>query len=81
MPHACRYYAIASHSLIVGPWGEVLADGGAEVGVVSADLDLDLVDAARRKIPALTHDRLVEIDLVAASAGDLERSSSHPSAS
>jgi predicted amidohydrolase len=45
------------HSLIVDPWGEVLADGGADVGVVSATIDLDRVAEARRKIPALKHDR------------------------
>lgn len=69
------------HSLIVSPWGEVLADGGEDVGVVSADLDLEHVEAARRKIPALTHDRLVEVDLVTAKEGDVEQSSSHPNAS
>ncbi len=46
------------HSLIIAPWGEVLADaGGAEPGVISAALDLSLVDSARGKVPALTHDR------------------------
>ncbi len=48
------------HSLAVGPWGEVLADAGDEAGVTLVDLDLDAVDAARRKIPALTHDRPFE---------------------
>ena len=45
------------HSLIVAPWGEVLADGGTEPGVILADLDLAEVDRARARIPALTHDR------------------------
>ncbi|HVO02976.1 MAG TPA: carbon-nitrogen hydrolase family protein [Candidatus Cybelea sp.] len=45
------------HSLIVDPWGEVLADGGEDVGVVSTTIDLDQVAEARRKIPALKHDR------------------------
>ncbi len=45
------------HSLIVGPWGDVLADGGAEEGLIVAELDLDAVDLARGKIPSLTHDR------------------------
>ncbi len=47
------------HSLIVSPWGEVLADGGESPGVTVADLDLSLVDKARQMIPALTHDRPV----------------------
>lgn len=45
------------HSLVVDPWGEVLADGGDEVGVVLAEIDPKKVDAARRKIPSLHHDR------------------------
>ncbi|MGH1481015.1 MAG: carbon-nitrogen hydrolase family protein [Geminicoccales bacterium] len=68
------------HSLIIGPWGEVLADAGDDVGFVTADLDLAEVEAARRKIPALTHDRLVEIELITAGDGDLEQSST-PNAS
>jgi predicted amidohydrolase len=45
------------HSLIVDPWGEVLADGGEGVGVVTAEIDPDLVAECRRRIPSLTHDR------------------------
>jgi len=45
------------HSMIVSPWGEILADGGTEPGVITADLDLSKVDEARRRIPALQHDR------------------------
>lgn len=46
------------HSLIVGPWGEVLADGGDAVGIIRADLDMGAVDRARAAIPALAHDRV-----------------------
>jgi len=45
------------HSLIVDPWGEILADGGAEPGIIYADIDLSKVDKARTMIPALKHDR------------------------
>lgn len=45
------------HSLVVAPWGEVLADGGADVGVVFADLDLGAVATARASVPSLKHDR------------------------
>ncbi|MEM7467406.1 MAG: carbon-nitrogen hydrolase family protein [Pseudomonadota bacterium] len=45
------------HSLIVAPWGEILADGGTEPGVVVADVDKTAVDEARRMIPSLQHDR------------------------
>lgn len=45
------------HALIVGPWGEVLADAGEEPGFVVADLDLAEVAEARRMVPSLGHDR------------------------
>ncbi len=45
------------HSMVVAPWGEVLADGGTGVGVVLADIDLDAVARARHRVPSLTHDR------------------------
>jgi len=45
------------HSLVVAPWGEVLADGGTESGLVIADLDLNAVAEARGRVPSLRHDR------------------------
>jgi predicted amidohydrolase len=45
------------HSLIVAPWGEVLADAGEGVGVITAEIDLDKVAEARRMVPSLRHDR------------------------
>lgn len=45
------------HSLIVAPWGEVLADAGEGVGVITAEIDLDRVAEARRMVPSLRHDR------------------------
>ena len=45
------------HSLIVDPWGEVLADAGEGVGIITADLDLTRVEQVRAAIPALAHDR------------------------
>jgi predicted amidohydrolase len=44
------------HSLIVDPWGRVVADGGALRGVVQATIDLDEVAKARGRIPSLQHD-------------------------
>ena len=49
--------ACFGHSLIVDPWGTVLADGGDGEGVVLAEIDPAKVAEARAKIPALTHDR------------------------
>lgn len=45
------------HSLIVAPWGEILADGGEAEGVTIADCDLERVAAARRMIRSLHHSR------------------------
>jgi len=45
------------HSLVVDPWGEVIADGRELPGVVSATIDLDLVAATRARIPSLSHDQ------------------------
>ena len=48
------------HSLIVDPWGKVLADGGTAPGFVMAEIDPDKVREARAMIPALQHDRGLE---------------------
>jgi predicted amidohydrolase len=45
------------HSLIVDPWGTVLADGGEEPGIVLAKIDPEAVSSARARIPSLHHDR------------------------
>ena len=45
------------HSLAIAPWGEILADAGAEPGVTLVDLDLSAVDQARGRVPSLSHDR------------------------
>ncbi|MBM3565527.1 MAG: carbon-nitrogen hydrolase family protein, partial [Alphaproteobacteria bacterium] len=45
------------HSLIVDPWGAVLAEGGEDVGVIAARIDPAKVAEARAKVPALSSDR------------------------
>lgn len=53
------------HSLIVDPWGRVLADaGGAEPGIILAEIDLAQVAEARARIPALQHARPFTVDRV-----------------
>lgn len=54
--HCDRRYSYG-HSLIVDPWGEVLADGGPEPGVVYADIDLAQVEKVRARIPSLKNER------------------------
>jgi predicted amidohydrolase len=45
------------HSLIVDPWGEIVADGGEGVGIISARIDAAAIAKARRMVPSLKHDR------------------------
>jgi predicted amidohydrolase len=49
------------HSLIVDPWGRILAEGGTEPGVVMAEIDVSEVAKARARIPSLEHGRRFEI--------------------
>ena len=53
--------ATFGHSLVVDPWGKVIAEGGTEPGVVFADIDPAEVSAARGRIPSLQHGRRFEI--------------------
>jgi predicted amidohydrolase len=46
------------HSLIVDPWGQVLAEVGDHPGVAVAELDFDYQDKLRAELPALGHRRL-----------------------
>lgn len=60
-PAQCGHHAndreTYGHSLIVAPWGEVLADGGEDPGVVMAEIDPAAVAKARSMVPSLDHDR------------------------
>jgi predicted amidohydrolase len=48
------------HSMVVSPWGDVIADAGDAVGVTMVDLDLEAVAVSRSRIPSLTHDRQID---------------------
>jgi predicted amidohydrolase len=41
------------HSMIVSPWGEIMADAGEEQGIIYADLDLSLVESTRARVPSI----------------------------
>src|SRR4051812_8108391 len=45
------------HSLIIDPWGEILAEGDVEPGIIMAKIDPAKVETARRAIPSLQHGR------------------------
>ncbi len=49
------------HSLIIDPWGRILAEGSTEPGVVMAEIDIGEVAKARGRIPSLEHGRRFEI--------------------
>ncbi|MBR2535244.1 MAG: carbon-nitrogen hydrolase family protein [Hyphomicrobium sp.] len=49
------------HSLIISPWGQILAEAGSDPGVVVADIDVSILDDVRRRIPSLTHDRAFNV--------------------
>jgi predicted amidohydrolase len=53
------------HSLVVSPWGEVIADAGADTGFIVADVHAGEVEKARARIPSLRHDRPFEISRAA----------------
>ena len=57
------------HSLVVAPWGEVVAEGGIHPSVIFADVQSGQVDDARGRVPSLTHDRPFEVERVDATAG------------
>jgi predicted amidohydrolase len=50
------------HSLVVDPWGGILAEGGTEPGVILAEIDPAATIAARSRIPSLQHGRRFEIE-------------------
>lgn len=60
-PHAGRHNY--GHSLIVDPWGTVLADGGEHPGVISATIDPAAVSYARTALPVLDHERTFTLSI------------------
>jgi predicted amidohydrolase len=60
--HHCDKRYSYGHSLIVDPWGEILADGGAEPGVIYADIDLAEVAKVRNRIPSLRNERAFTLE-------------------
>ncbi|MTT32134.1 carbon-nitrogen family hydrolase [Terrilactibacillus sp. BCM23-1] len=48
------------HSLIINPWGEIIAEGGEDEAIVTGDIDLDELDQIRTRIPVF-EDRRPEL--------------------
>jgi deaminated glutathione amidase len=51
------------HSMIVSPWGEILAEAGEEPCVVFADIDMGASEEARARIPSLKHGRDFDLEV------------------
>lgn len=64
------------HSMIISPWGEILAEAGADPCVVFADIDLALVEEVRARVPALTHGRPFEIEIATPDGEPMKRQAS-----
>jgi predicted amidohydrolase len=68
--------ATYGHSLIVSPWGEVLAEACEEPGVIFADIDLAAAAEARARIPSLKHGREFEVEIAGPPPGVARREAS-----
>lgn len=49
------------HSIIVDPWGRVMAEGGSEPGIILASIDPAMVAQVRAQIPSLRHTQLFSL--------------------
>ncbi|OIN85813.1 MAG: hypothetical protein AUJ12_07700 [Alphaproteobacteria bacterium CG1_02_46_17] len=45
------------HSMIINPWGKILAESGEDTDIIYADLEMEEVDRFRTSISSLQHDR------------------------
>jgi len=53
------------HSLVLGPWGDILLDMGSDEGLGFAEIDPEAVDEVRRRLPAIAHRRPIPAPAVA----------------
>jgi predicted amidohydrolase len=58
------------HSLIVSPWGELLAEASVHPTVIVADVELQLLEDVRRRVPSLQHDRAFDVVHASQDASD-----------
>jgi predicted amidohydrolase len=49
------------HSMVISPWGEILCEGGVHPTVIFADVELQLLEDVRRRVPSLQHDRTFDV--------------------
>jgi predicted amidohydrolase len=63
------------HSMIISPWGEVLAEAGEDPQILLADIDAGLAAGARAKVPSLFHGREFEVEIAGAKAASKSEAS------
>jgi predicted amidohydrolase len=49
------------HSLIISPWGQILAEAGVHPSVIFADVELTMIEDVRTRVPSLRHDRTFDV--------------------
>jgi predicted amidohydrolase len=49
------------HSLIISPWGQILAEGGVHPSVIFGDVELAMIEDVRTRVPSLRHDRTFDV--------------------
>ena len=55
---SAKSFETHGHSMIVDPWGRVLAEAAGGPGIVAAEIDLDYLAQVRAELPALSHRKL-----------------------
>jgi len=50
-------YIAFGHSLVVNPWGDIIAEASEKEGIIFSEIDLGFVDKIRRELPLLKHRR------------------------
>jgi predicted amidohydrolase len=54
-----RSFETHGHSMIVDPWGRILAEAAEGPGIILGEIDLEYLARVRGELPALTHRKLV----------------------
>lgn len=53
----CGVYVAYGHSIVTGPWGDIVDQLGSEEGIMYADIDRNQVKKIREQLPLLKHRR------------------------
>jgi len=51
------------HSLVIDPWGGIVAEGGTQTAVVQCTINVDDVTQTRKRIPSLSHDKPYSLEV------------------